>query len=76
LLTGYISSQGWGAVFIMLMVAAFFSGILLTRLIIAELVEIFGQKPTVPSVDGEFVVIPTVNITGSFLQICYLAPTV
>ncbi|CAK9880928.1 unnamed protein product, partial [Sphagnum jensenii] len=37
LLTGYISSQGWGAVFLMLMVAAFFSGILLTRLIIAEL---------------------------------------
>jgi hypothetical protein len=53
LLTGYISSQGWGAVFIMLMVAAFFSGILLTRLIIAELVEIFGKKPSVPSVDGE-----------------------
>jgi hypothetical protein len=35
------------------MVAAFFAGILLTRLIIAELVEIFGKKPTVPSVDGE-----------------------
>jgi sugar phosphate permease len=76
LLTGYISSRGWDAVFKMLMVAAFFSGILLTRLIIAELVEIFGKKPTVPSVDGELVVIPMVNITGSFLQICHLPPTV
>jgi MFS family permease len=39
LLTGFISGQGWGAVFIMLMVAALFAGLLLTKLVIAEVVE-------------------------------------
>ncbi|CAN1265361.1 Putative glycerol-3-phosphate transporter 1, partial [Linum perenne] len=36
LLTGYISVNSWGAVFVMLMVAAFVAGLLLTRLVVAE----------------------------------------
>ena len=39
LLTGFLSGQGWGAVFIMLMVAALFAGLLLTKLVVAEVVE-------------------------------------
>lgn len=37
LLTGYISAKSWSAVFIMLMGAAFVAGLLLTRLVVAEL---------------------------------------
>lgn len=37
LLTGYISGRSWGAVFTMLMVAALVAGLLLTRLVVAEL---------------------------------------
>ncbi|PWA63570.1 major facilitator superfamily domain protein [Artemisia annua] len=37
LLTGYISTQSWSAVFTMLMVAAFVAGLFLTRLVIAEI---------------------------------------
>ncbi|KAK8941485.1 putative glycerol-3-phosphate transporter 1 [Platanthera zijinensis] len=37
LLTGYISARSWGAVFTMLMVAALVAGLLLTRLVVAEL---------------------------------------
>ncbi|KAG0559950.1 hypothetical protein KC19_10G141300 [Ceratodon purpureus] len=43
LLTGYLSGQGWGAVFIMLMVAALFAGLLLTKLVVAEVVEKLAQ---------------------------------
>ncbi|KAI6672238.1 hypothetical protein NL676_000144 [Syzygium grande] len=39
LLTGYISTVSWGAVFIMLMAAALIAGLLLTRLIVAEVAE-------------------------------------
>lgn len=39
LLTGFLSGQGWGAVFIMLMMAALFAGLLLTKLVVAEVVE-------------------------------------
>lgn len=39
LLTGFLSGHGWGAVFIMLMVAALFAGLLLTKLVAAEIVE-------------------------------------
>ncbi|XP_052210393.1 putative glycerol-3-phosphate transporter 4 isoform X1 [Diospyros lotus] len=39
LLTGFLSAQGWGAVFLMLMVGALISGLLLSRLVIAELTE-------------------------------------
>jgi OPA family glycerol-3-phosphate transporter-like MFS transporter 1/2 len=53
LLTGYISSQGWDAVFKMLMVAAFCAGILLTKLVIAEFAEKFRKKPIMPCVEGE-----------------------
>ncbi|KAL3714062.1 hypothetical protein ACJRO7_006069 [Eucalyptus globulus] len=35
-LTGYISAESWGAVFWMLMAAALIAGLLLTRLIVAE----------------------------------------
>lgn len=37
LLTGYISTQSWSAVFTMLMVAAFVAGLFLTRLVVAEI---------------------------------------
>ncbi|KAI3756908.1 hypothetical protein L6452_04440 [Arctium lappa] len=37
LLTGYISTQSWTAVFTMLMVAAFVAGLFLTRLVVAEI---------------------------------------
>jgi OPA family glycerol-3-phosphate transporter-like MFS transporter 1/2 len=43
LLTGYLSGRGWGAVFIMLMVAALFAGLLLTKLVVAEVVEKLAQ---------------------------------
>lgn len=36
LLTGYISAKSWNGVFIMLMVSALISGLLLTRLVVAE----------------------------------------
>ena len=36
LLTGYISSRSWSAVFTMLMAAALVAGLLLTRLVVAE----------------------------------------
>lgn len=35
-LTGYISAKSWNGVFVMLMVAAFIAGLLLTRLVLAE----------------------------------------
>lgn len=39
LLTGFLSGRGWSAVFIMLMVAALFAGLLLTKLVVHEVVE-------------------------------------
>ncbi|CAI9092043.1 OLC1v1027186C1 [Oldenlandia corymbosa var. corymbosa] len=36
LLTGYISAKSWNGVFVMLMVAALIAGLLLTRLVVAE----------------------------------------
>ncbi|KAJ8772111.1 hypothetical protein K2173_027288 [Erythroxylum novogranatense] len=36
LLTGYISAESWSAVFTMLMIAALIAGLLLTRLVVAE----------------------------------------
>lgn len=36
LLTGYISAESWNGVFIMLMIAALVAGLLLTRLVMAE----------------------------------------
>lgn len=39
LLTGFISTKGWDAVFVMLMIGALVAGLLLSRLIIAEIAE-------------------------------------
>lgn len=39
LLTGFLSTQGWDAVFIMLMVGALIAGLLLSRLVVAEITE-------------------------------------
>uniref|UniRef100_A0A0D6R3G3 Major facilitator superfamily (MFS) profile domain-containing protein n=1 Tax=Araucaria cunninghamii TaxID=56994 RepID=A0A0D6R3G3_ARACU len=39
LLTGFISSHGWNTVFSMLMLAAFIAGLLLTRLVVAEIAD-------------------------------------
>lgn len=52
LLTGFISGQGWGAVFAMLMVAALFSGLLLTKLVIGEVVEKFGKFQRLHGISG------------------------
>lgn len=43
-LTGYISAISWDAVFYMLMTAAFISGLLLTKLIIAEVKAILSRS--------------------------------
>lgn len=44
LLTGYISAFSWSAVFIMLMGAALIAGLLLTRLVIAEVAAIIAES--------------------------------
>ena len=43
LLTGFISTRGWNEVFIMLSVGAFIAGLLLSRLVIAEIAEKSGK---------------------------------
>ena len=49
LLTGYISSESWSAVFTMLMAAALLAGLLLTKLVCAELK---GKVPSNASKDA------------------------
>lgn len=44
LLTGYISAKSWSAVFTMLMGAALVAGLLLTRLVVAEVVARISQS--------------------------------
>lgn len=44
LITGFISRKGWDEVFIMLMLSAFVSGLLLSRLVIAEIAEKTGKS--------------------------------
>jgi OPA family glycerol-3-phosphate transporter-like MFS transporter 1/2 len=39
LITGFISTKGWDAVFVMLMIGALVAGLLLSRLIVAEITE-------------------------------------
>ncbi|KAI8546690.1 hypothetical protein RHMOL_Rhmol07G0139500 [Rhododendron molle] len=39
LLTGFLTTKGWDAVFVMLMICALIAGLLLTRLVITELME-------------------------------------
>ncbi|ESW27699.1 hypothetical protein PHAVU_003G224300 [Phaseolus vulgaris] len=43
LLTGFISTRGWTEVFMMLVLGAFIAGLLLSRLIIAEIAEKIGK---------------------------------
>jgi len=43
LLTGFISTRGWNEVFMMLVFGAFIAGLLLSRLIIAEIAEKSGK---------------------------------
>jgi OPA family glycerol-3-phosphate transporter-like MFS transporter 1/2 len=61
LLTGFISTKGWDAVFVMLMIGALVAGLLLSRLIIAEIAE-KTCKPMLQSSNqrslGGIVVIP------------------
>lgn len=47
LLTGFISAEGWDQVFMMLMVGAFIAGLLLSRLVMAEIAE-KTAKPIIP----------------------------
>ncbi|MED6119569.1 hypothetical protein PIB30_013003 [Stylosanthes scabra] len=44
LLTGFLSTRGWDEVFLMLSIGAFIAGILLTRLVIAEIAEKRGRN--------------------------------
>uniref|UniRef100_A0A0D6R0Y0 Major facilitator superfamily (MFS) profile domain-containing protein n=1 Tax=Araucaria cunninghamii TaxID=56994 RepID=A0A0D6R0Y0_ARACU len=43
LLTGYISARGWNGVFVMLMLATLFAGLLLTHLVVGEIKEKIHQ---------------------------------
>ncbi|CDY52556.1 BnaC08g48150D [Brassica napus] len=49
LLTGFLSTLGWEAVFYMLVVGALCAGLLLTRLVIAEIREKLGYVDEVPA---------------------------
>ncbi|KAF3433144.1 hypothetical protein FNV43_RR24246 [Rhamnella rubrinervis] len=49
LITGYISAKSWSAVFTMLMGAALVAGLLLTRLIVAEVAEKIEESRSRPS---------------------------
>ncbi|KAF8008669.1 hypothetical protein BT93_K2358 [Corymbia citriodora subsp. variegata] len=55
LLTGYISTESWGAVFWMLMGAALIAGLLLTRLIVAEVAakieESRARRSSIPAIE-------------------------
>lgn len=44
LLTGFLSTKGWDAVFIMLVVGALSAGLLLSRLVVSELSEKFSKQ--------------------------------
>lgn len=44
LLTGFLSSKSWDAVFYMLILGAFAAGLLLTHLVVAEIKEKFSQQ--------------------------------
>lgn len=46
LLTGYISAKSWSAVFTMLMVSALVAGLLLTKLVVAEVMAMFDTGKT------------------------------
>ncbi|KAL5728271.1 hypothetical protein ACHQM5_001378 [Ranunculus cassubicifolius] len=49
LMTGYISSKSWNAVFVMLMIAAFIAGLLLTQLVVAEVTAKIQNSSSQPS---------------------------
>ncbi|GAB4858096.1 hypothetical protein Ancab_015998 [Ancistrocladus abbreviatus] len=46
LLTGFLSTKGWDAVFLMLMVCALIAGLLLSRLVMAEITDLFRRNPS------------------------------
>ncbi|XP_010241170.1 PREDICTED: putative glycerol-3-phosphate transporter 4 [Nelumbo nucifera] len=52
LLTGFISKKGWNAVFVMLILGAFIAGLLLSRLVIAEIREKAGNNLGQQLVEG------------------------
>ncbi|PIA30941.1 hypothetical protein AQUCO_05300047v1 [Aquilegia coerulea] len=47
LLTGIISTNGWDAVFVMLVIGAFIAGLLLSRLVLAEILERSSKQSSV-----------------------------
>ncbi|KAI7981392.1 putative glycerol-3-phosphate transporter 4 [Camellia lanceoleosa] len=49
LLTGFLSTKGWDAVFVMLMIGALVAGLLLSHLVITELTEINCKRKSIPS---------------------------
>ncbi|KAF5198691.1 Glucose-6-phosphate exchanger slc37a2 [Thalictrum thalictroides] len=51
LLTGYISVKSWNAVFVMLMIAALVAGLLLTRLVVAEVAARMETSSSQPSLN-------------------------
>ncbi|KAI9160382.1 hypothetical protein LWI28_007630 [Acer negundo] len=52
LLTGYISAKSWSAVFTMLMAAALIAGLLLTKLVVAEVTAKMAESRSSRSPDG------------------------
>ncbi|XAR54900.1 Glycerol-3-phosphate-transporting ATPase [Bertholletia excelsa] len=49
LLTGFLSTKGWDAVFLMLMLGALVAGLLLIRLVIDELIEKTSKQKSIPT---------------------------
>ncbi|PSR91686.1 Glycerol-3-phosphate transporter 4 like [Actinidia chinensis var. chinensis] len=49
LLTGFLSTKGWDAVFVMLMICALIAGLLLSRLVITELTERNWKRKSIRS---------------------------
>lgn len=44
LLTGFLSTKGWDKVFVMLMIGALISGLLLSRLVVTEIADMLKRK--------------------------------
>lgn len=63
LLTGFLSTRGWDAVFVMLMVGALVAGLLLSRLVITELTERYSEHKSLTN--GQHV------LGGKHMALCF-----
>lgn len=71
LLTGFLSTRGWTEVFMMLVVGAFIAGLLLSRLIIAEIAERSSGAQN-PEGNECFQVMSSVSVHAFLLSILFL----